>query len=51
MSQNNYAKVKSNKWASDDDAGDLLAGILDETESAARVEQQRLEAEMRAKEE
>lgn len=47
----NYAKVKSNKWASDDDAGSLLAGILDETETAAQVEQSRLEAEMKAKQE
>lgn len=48
----NYAKVKSSgKWASDDDAGDLLAGILDDTETAAQAEQARLEAAMRQKKE
>ncbi len=41
----------SQKWASDDNADSLLAGILDETEDVARAEQERLEAEMRAKEE
>ena len=48
----NYAKVKSNgKWASDDDAGSLLAGILDDTETAAQAEQARLEAAVKAKQE
>ena len=48
----NYAKVKSNgKWASDDDAGSLLAGILDDTETAAQAEQAQLEAAVRAKQE
>ena len=47
----NHAKVKSNKWASDDDAGSLLAGILDETETAAQDEHLRLEEEMRARHE
>lgn len=44
-------KTVSQKWASDDDAEGLLAGILDETEDVARAEKERLEAEMRAKEE
>lgn len=39
----------SQKWASDDDAEGLLAGILDDTEDVARAEKERLEAEMRAK--
>lgn len=47
----NYAKVKSRKYASDDDAENLLAGILDETEDVAKAEQERIEAEIRAKEE
>lgn len=38
------------KWASDDDAGDLLAGILDETATEAEAEQQRIAAEMKARE-
>jgi hypothetical protein len=46
----NYAKVKSRKYASDDDAENLLAGILDETEDVAKAEQERIEAEIRAKE-
>ena len=46
----NYAKVKSRKYASDDDAENLLAGILDETEDVARAEQERIEAELAAKE-
>lgn len=46
----NYAKVKSRKYASDDDAENLLAGILDETEDVAKAEQERIEAELRAKE-
>ena len=46
----NYAKVKStSKWASDDNAGSLLADILDETEDLAQREQQRLEEDLRAK--
>ena len=49
--KDNYAKVNNNKWASDDDASDLLAGILDETEDEAIAEQQRLDAELRAKQE
>lgn len=44
-----YAKVKSRKFASDDDAENLLAGILDDTEDVARAEQERIEAELRAK--
>lgn len=46
----NYAKVKSRKYASDDDAENLLAGILDETEDIAKAEQAKIEAELRAKE-
>ncbi len=46
----NYAKIKSRKYASDDDAENLLAGILDDTEDVARAEQERIEAELRAKE-
>ncbi len=49
--KDNYAKVKNNKWASDDDASDLLAGILDETEDDAIAEQARLDAELNAKKE
>ena len=51
MQDDNFARVKSNKWASDDDAADLLSGILDETEDDALLEQQRIEAELQAKEE
>lgn len=47
----NYAKVKARTYASDDDAENLLAGILDETEDVAKAEQERIEAELRAKEE
>jgi hypothetical protein len=36
-------------WASDDDANDLLAGILDETEDDARSEQERIESELARK--
>ncbi|MFU8804850.1 MAG: hypothetical protein ACNA8W_13630 [Bradymonadaceae bacterium] len=43
-------KKASVKWASDDDAGDLLAGILSETEDDALLEQERIEAEIRARE-
>ncbi len=49
--KDNYAKVQNNKWASDDDASDLLAGILDETEDDAIAEQARLDAELQAKKE
>jgi hypothetical protein len=45
---NNKASVK---WASDDDAGDLLAGILDDTATEAALEQQRIEADLKAREE
>ena len=51
LQDDNFARVKSNKWASDDDAADLLSGILDETEDDALLEQQRIEAELQAKEE
>ena len=47
----NKAKVKGrSNWASDEDAGDLLAGILDETATAASAEQQRLADELRERE-
>ena len=47
----NKARVKSGgNWASDEDAGDLLAGILDETATAASAEQQRLEQELAERE-
>ena len=36
-------------WASDEDANDLLAGILDETEEEARSEEQRLQDELEAR--
>lgn len=42
--------AKNQSWASDDDASDLLAGILNETEEEARAEQERIEAELRARE-
>ena len=42
----NKARVKKDAWASDEDAGDLLAGILDETATAASAEQQQMEAEL-----
>lgn len=45
MSQGNGSK-KGNKWASDDDATNLLAGILDETEEVAQAEEARLESEL-----
>ncbi|MBA2662924.1 MAG: hypothetical protein H0U74_11550 [Bradymonadaceae bacterium] len=51
VSNQNYGKKASVKWASDDDAGDLLAGILSDTESDATMEQQRIEAEMNARQE
>jgi len=41
---------KKNKWASDEDANDLLAGILDETEDAAKAEEARRQRELEAKE-
>ncbi len=37
------------KWASDDAADDLLAGILDETATEAEAEEQRIQAEIEAK--
>lgn len=37
------------KWASDDAADDLLAGILDETATEAEEEEQRIQAEIEAK--
>ncbi len=39
------------KWASDDDAGDLLAGILDDTATEAEAEQERIAAEIKARQE
>lgn len=42
---------KNQRWASDDDANDLLAGILDETEQDAKAEEQRIQAEIQAREE
>ncbi len=44
------ANVKPQKkgWASDDSAGDLLAGILDDTESAALAEKKRVQANLDA---
>ncbi len=44
----NQAKTKQ-KWASDDDAGDLLAGILDDTETDAEQERARLDAQIQAR--
>lgn len=41
---------KKQRWASDDDANDLLAGILDETENDAKAEEQRIQAEIQARE-
>ncbi|MGM0556780.1 MAG: hypothetical protein ACQEVA_10420 [Myxococcota bacterium] len=43
------SRQKNEKWASDEDANDLLAGILDETEQDARSEQERIEAELAAR--
>lgn len=40
------AVSNNNQWASDDDAGDLLADIFSDTESAAEVEAQRIAAEL-----
>ena len=37
-------------WASDEDANDLLAGILDETEEDARSEEEKIQAELEARE-
>lgn len=51
MSNQNYGKKASVKWASDDDAGDLLASILNDTETDAALEQQRIEAEVKARQE
>jgi hypothetical protein len=42
--------VSKRKWASDDDAGDLLAGILNETEMDARAEEERIQREIQARE-
>lgn len=42
---------KQQRWASDDDANDLLAGILDETEDDAKAEEQRIQAQIQAREE
>lgn len=50
MSNQKYGKKASVKWASDDDAGDLLASILNDTETDAALEQQRIEAEILARE-
>lgn len=41
--------ANNNRWASDDDAGDLLADIFSDTESAAEVEAKRIEAELERK--
>jgi len=43
--------VSKRKWASDEDAGDLLAGILDETAMDAREEEERIQREIKAREE
>ena len=40
---------KNENWASDEDANDLLTGILDETEEDARSEEEQIEAELEAK--
>jgi len=40
---------KQQRWASDDDANDLLAGILDETEDDAKAEEQRIQAQIQAR--
>lgn len=51
MSQNNQARVKqSGKFASDEDASNLLADILNDTAMDAEAEQRRIEQELRAKE-
>lgn len=42
--------MSKRKWASDDDAGDLLAGILNETEVDARAEEERIQREIQARE-
>ena len=44
------ARVKKD-WASDEDAGDLLAGILDETQDRAQEEEAKIEADLRARQE
>ena len=41
----------SKQWASDDAADDLLAGILDETALDAQAEEERIQAEIRKREE
>lgn len=43
--------ANNESWASDDNADDLLAGILNDTEEEAADEQRRIEAEIQAKEE
>jgi hypothetical protein len=40
---------KQQRWASDDDANDLLAGILDETEDDAKAEEERIQAQIHAR--
>lgn len=40
---------KGGKWASDEDAGSLLAGILDDTETAAAAEEAALQQNIEAK--
>lgn len=40
---------KQQRWASDDDANDLLAGILDETEDDAKAEEERIQAQIQAR--
>lgn len=51
MSNNARVRQSKGKWASDEDAGDLLAGILDDTAADAEAEQRRIEAELRKREE
>lgn len=46
----NQAKVKKNQWASDDAADDLLADIFSDTATAAAMEEQRLEADIKRRE-
>ncbi len=46
----NVRPVKSKGWASDEDAGALLAGILDDTESTAKEEERKRQRELEAKE-
>lgn len=44
-------KKQGGKWASDEDAGSLLAGILDDTETAAAKEEAALQDNIKAKRE